>query len=218
MRKSAWTGVAAFLTLIPAVAQAQTCIGVPIAASQFAIGGEIGFPDGGKTYGVIGTANLASPLSVQARVDVFDYDDVDETTTSFGGTLAYTLPSSSAYTACPLVGASYASESFEDEDGSFEVSVLIVPIGLGLGAALPVGGLDLSAFAVPQLLLVRSSFEFDVPGVGSFSDSETEAEFGGDIGLRLRTGPVFLGGSVRITSIEGSDPVFSLGIGFATGN
>jgi hypothetical protein len=217
MRKSAWTGIAAFLILTPAVAQAQTCIGVPISAGQFALGGEVGFHDGAKSYGGVATANLNGPLSVQGRVDVLKYDDVDESTTSFGGTLAYQLVSAPRYTVCPLVGATYMSESFEDEGSSMELSALVVPVGLGFGAALPVSGLDLSAFAVPQLLIIRSSIDLDLGGVET-SESETETKFGADIGLRLRTGPVFFGGSVNITNIEDSDPVFSVGIGFATGS
>jgi hypothetical protein len=221
MRRFAWAGVAAAIAATPAIAFGQSCIGVPISPGQFAIAGEIGFPEGGKSYGGMVTANVAGPLAVQARVDVLKADDVpegvDDSATQFGGTLAYKIGQTTAISFCPLVGASYVKESFDDDEGSVSVSLLTIPVGIGFGAALPVSGLDLTAFAVPQLLIMRARVEMDIPGLIEFSDSETETEFGANLGLRLRTGPVYFGGSVFITSIEDSDPAFSLTVGFALG-
>lgn len=212
MRNIARAAFAAALVLAPAAVQAQTCIGVPIGAGQFAIGADVGFPEGGKTYGGVVTANLNGPLSLQARVDVFKVDDApedaDDSITAFGGQVAYKLVQSSSYSACPFVGVSYFSEG---EDGA-SISALQVPIGLGIGAALPVGGLDLSGFATPQLLITRADIE-----LGPISEDDTSTDFGAEIGARLRTGPVYFGGSVLVTSADDSDPEFRVSVGLALG-
>jgi hypothetical protein len=212
MRAFAWAGLTAAIALSPAVVQAQTCIGVPISAGQFGIGAEVGFLDGGKRYSGIGTANLNGPLSLQVRVDVLKADDVpddvDDSTTAFGGQAAYKLVEASSYSACPFVGVSYLSEG----EGDNELSLLTIPIGVGIGVALPTGGLDLSAFATPQLLINRVAFTI----LGeSFDDTSTD--FGTEIGARIRAGALFFGGSVFVTSVEDSDPEFRLGVGVGVG-
>ena len=212
MRTFAWAGLTAAMALTPAVVQAQTCIGVPISAGQLALGAEVGFLDGAKSYGGIGTANLTGPLSLQARVDVIKFDDapddVDDSTTTFGGQVAYKLTETSTYSACPFIGARYLSECDDD----FGVSALIVPVGVGVGVVLPTGGLDVSAFATPQLLITRAEATF----LGE-SESDTSTDFGTEIGARIRTGPLFFGGSVFVTSVEDSDPEFRIGAGIALG-
>lgn len=212
MRTFAWAGLTAAIAFTPAVVQAQTCIGVPITAGQLALGAEVGFFDGGKSYGGIGTANLSGPLSLQARFDVIKIDDVpdgeDDSTTTFGGQVAYKLTETSSYSVCPFVGARYLSEGDDD----FGVSALVIPIGVGVGLALPTGGLDLSAFATPQLLITRAEVTF----LGE-SVSDTSTDFGTEIGARIRTGPLFFGGSVFMTSVEDSDPEFRIAAGIAVG-
>lgn len=212
MRAFAWAGLTAAIALSPAVVQAQTCIGVPISAGQFGLGAEVGFLDGGKRYSGIGTANLMGPLSLQLRVDVLKVDDapedVDDSTTVFGGQAAYKLVEAASYSACPFVGLSYLSEGDDD----FGFSALIIPIGVGIGAALPTGGLDLSAFATPQLLITRAEVTF----LGESVD-DTSTDFGTEIGARIRTGALFFGGSVFVTSVADSDPEFRVGVGIGVG-
>lgn len=209
-------GVAALA--IPSLGSAQACIGVPIPDASFGIAGHFQTTEGANGYGGSLTANLAGPFSVQGRYTLLDMDDIEENANSFGGTAAYEIPNIS-FSVCPFVGLDYTKWSATDPDFGVEVDVseTVIPIGLGLGytfAASPTIGL--TVYGMPQFMHIRGKLTASAGGEEeSFEDDSNE--FGADIGFRLGTSSLFGGAGVMFTSIEESDPVFTVAIGIAVG-
>ncbi|HEX7049593.1 MAG TPA: hypothetical protein VF188_05225 [Longimicrobiales bacterium] len=206
------------LLAAPAVALGQACIGLPAGANQFAASADIAFPEGAKTYGIGVGANLIGPFTVEASYTLTKPDGGNQNLNTFGADVAFELPLP-GFSACPVVGLSYSSydETVPLQGGgsaSGSISVATIPIGFGVGASLPLAttGASLMPYAVPQLLYARTKVSFSTGGLsGSGTDSSTE--FGAIIGARLAWNRIFLGGDVNVTTVENSDPVFSVGAG-----
>lgn len=215
MRWLAWAGLSAAVAVAtgPAALEAQTCIGVPIGPGQFSIAGDVGFPEGAKTYSGIATGRIGSGVSLQARIDYLKADDappdVDDSVLVYGGQFAYVLAETDQFSVCPFLGARYFSE---EEPGIGEVSVLQIPIGAGIGLTLPFETVDISVFATPQLLYSRGTME--ILGVEVEEDS---TDFGTELGGRLNLGLFYLGASVIVTSVEGSEAEVHIAAGFTLG-
>jgi hypothetical protein len=101
---------------------------------------------------------------------------------------------------------------------SFTASTLTIPVGIGVGKRLPAGPeLVVDIFAQPHLLWIRSDVEIE----GSFGPEigvdGSESEFGLGLGTNLATPTFFVGAGVGITTIEDSDPTFSLRVGLLLG-
>jgi hypothetical protein len=216
MMKRLLTAAAVLALLTPAVAAAQACIGVPTTGGQFALAGEVAFPENATSYGADITADLVGPLSLGAGFAITKLDDIDENVTTFGGQAAYELPGVSV-SACPVVGAEYSTWSDTFLAGSVDISQLVIPVGLGIGTILQAGSsTDILLFAVPQFLHIRTTIEAS-DGVDSIDETESDNEFGAEAGVRFVFGSIFAGGGVFMTSIEDDDPTFNLGLGVVFG-
>lgn len=211
------TGLAllAFLGFSAGSLAAQACLGSPAAPGQIAVQGTAAFTDGQKRFGAGTQANLEGPLSVGGRYALVTLDDVDTNGHSFGATAAYELPGF-GLSLCPYVGFDYLTMSESELGASARASILEVPAGFALGTSFLAGdGLTVTPFAAPHVLLMR--YSTSISGLGeefdeSFSDTETElgAALGASVGLEQ----LYLTGNVSFNTLDGSDPVFGVGLGF----
>jgi len=214
--------VAAALTAAPV--SAQVCTGFPTVDGQKAITANVGFPDGGKTYTLAGSVDLIGPFSINGGLGLSTIDGIDDKMYHAGANVAYELKGL-GFSACPVVGLSYSRFKVEEEinDGGETIvgeattSSFDVPLGFGIGQTFAAGSsAQFGLFAVPQVVISRTSAEFSAGGA-SFDASDTETYFGADIGALFQTGAFFAGGSVFVSSLEDSDPVFSVNLGMLIG-
>jgi hypothetical protein len=187
MKKTMSGFAAAVAALVVAgSAGAQVCAGFPTTDGQGTLGALANFPSDFDQYGAEGSYNLTGPLALNAGFLLSTDDDEDLNTfrgglaLDVGAALGNLLPGISI---CPNVRADYTSE-----DG---VTLWQVPIGLGFGATLPVGGPDmtLTPYVIPALVWTRADL-----GAG-LDDSETN--FGVRGGADLNFDRFFLGGTVE---------------------
>ena len=190
-------------------ASAQAYFGVPIGDAGFAVRAEVGLPDGAKTYDIVLDANLMGPISFQLFGGLWDIDDFDDNGGRFGGRLGYELPVT-GFSVGPFAGAEYTTISTGEGATEEKVSLLIVPVGIGLGTTLAVGPTaDVALYAQPAYYYMKPSAE--VGGVDIDLDSQNEC--GAEAGARLGFNRFLVGASVEFTTVEDSDAVFSLTAG-----
>jgi hypothetical protein len=204
------------LGAVPQIAQAQACFGVPSADRQTAIAGVLGFTEGSKSYGANLNANLAGPLSVGAGYSLVDIDDVSTRGHSFGAGAGYELKVPN-FSVCPTVRVNYSRAHEEDAGLEATVSELVVPIGVGIGKQFAAGTSSfITLFGEPQFLYIKDKFEVENDNLG-LSFDEDDTAFGANLGITFGTSSYYVGGSVQLTSIEDSDPVFNISVGVLLG-
>lgn len=208
-------GAVALTVLLAAPAYAQTCLGSPMRQGSIALGGSAAFTDGSKSYAVGADGFSASRLAWSASVGLTDIEDVDKNATGLSASLGYVVPSSNVFSVCPFASGGYDwwSQSYFDAEAKF--SVLSGGIGMGLGLDVPLeAGPTLGLFARPTLVFSRASIEITGTGFIDGDDTENDTSFGSTFGAGLNFGRAFLTGFVGISSVEESDPVFGLRLGF----
>lgn len=200
------------MVAVPAIVQAQSCIGVPAGAGQYALEAGLGVGEGFKSYTGSLTANLSSPISLGVSGGLTQPDEGGEDMTSVGVGAAYELAQLGRLSVCPAVSASYSMMSSSVEGVDFDLNQIAVPVGLGFGTSLPAGRMNVTLFAQPQFIWYRTS-----ASAGGESASETDNQFGLNGGVRFGTSSMFAGAGMSITSAEESEPVFSFGLGLVLG-
>jgi hypothetical protein len=204
------------LAAVPALANAQACFGTPTRDGQWGIRGSLGLASGAKAYGAEVNADLAGPLSIGAGYTMIDLDDTSTNGNSFGGGVAFELAVPNV-SMCPTARVVYNRVHEEGFGAEATVNQVIVPIGFGIGKVFPAGSnFNVVLFGEPQFLYIRSSVDAS-SGLGSISGSETDNQFGADLGVRLSGASFFAGASVSLTTIEDSDPVFEFTLGVLVG-
>ena len=189
-------------------ASAQAYFGVPIGDAGFAVRAEVGLPEDSKTYDIVLDANLLGPISFQLFGGLWDIDEVDDNGGRFGGRLGYELPVS-GFSVGPFAGAEYTTISTGEGADEVSSSLLTIPVGIGIGAMLPLGPTaDVALYAQPAYYYM--SMNMEVAGV-EFDDSQSE--FGAEAGARLGFSRFLVGASVEFTTVEDSDAVFSVTAG-----
>ncbi len=199
MKKTTFALAALAAVAFAGTARAQVCAGFPIRDGQGSLSALANFPSGFDQYGVEGAYNFTGPLAVNGGF-IYSSANGDHLNTFRAGA-ALDISSSTGgmlpgISVCPNVRADFTSENGTD--------VVEVPIGLGLGASLPVSGPDmtLTPYVIPAL--VWSHFNDDVLGSGS------DTNFGIRGGADLNFDRFFLGGTVEWINHEGSDAVFGV--------
>jgi hypothetical protein len=207
--------VGAILSL-PSAAAGQACLGIPTNDGSVAIIGSFATTNGAKAYGGTVHGNLVGPISLQAGYSLIDVDDVDANVNSFHAGVAAELPSLS-FSACPFAGAEYSTWSESGFGVDVDFTQTVIPVGLGIGKQFAAGPtMGFTIFATPQFMYIRAKLSV-TDGIDSISETESSSEFGLGFGFRLGNSSVFGGGGVSFTSIEDSDPVFNVSLGFAVG-
>ncbi len=206
--KKTTCGVLAVAAVMAAAgaASAQVCAGFPTRDNQGEIHGLANFPPEVDQFGVEGSFNLRGPLSLSGGI-LFASDNDDDLTTFRAGAAfditPYIAAASPSLSICPNVRADFASQG--------DVDLIQVPIGLGLGATLPLGdqSLTLTPFVIPAVVITRFSIDDPILGEGS----ETETDFGIRGGADVNFDRFFLGGTVEWIDNPGADPVFGVRAG-----
>lgn len=220
MSKSRWFASLAVVLLALSVgfagAAAQACIATPTFDRQMSLAGTFSFTDGMKGYGAGLNANLAGPLSVGASYTLLKPDNIDTNGNGFGAGMAYEIPGPSV-SLCPVVNAGYTRFHEEEQGAEATVSNFSVPVGFAIGKQFAAGqNFSIIVAGTPYFLHTRMKMSADGPlGETEFSDSSNE--FGTDFAVRFVAGAFHFGGSAGFTTIDGSDPTFSLGLGYVFG-
>jgi hypothetical protein len=192
-------GFAAVLAMLLAAgsAGAQVCAGFPTAPGQGSVGGLANFPSGIQQYGGEGSYNMDAPLAVNGGLLVL----VDEGNSLFTlrGGVAFKVDSIArlrGISICPNLRVDFSSKS--------GFTLWEVPIGLGLGATLPLGGegTALTPYVIPALVWEQLN--------GGPGNSRTETHFGVRGGADVGFGRLFVGGTVEWVSAPGVDAVFGV--------
>lgn len=183
MRKLNFVACICAVLFVISPAEGQICVGTPMMDGQNMFGGRALFFDGGTRFGGMAGVNPAGPLSFDAHADLID-SDVEGADMGFGveGRLIYEVPGL-AVTICPVAGVGYSS--IENAD------VLALTLGGGIGTETSLSGnTRLVLHALPQLVVSRASVDFEFMGIEE-SDSETESDFGLEVGGTIRGERVF---------------------------
>lgn len=187
------------------IAVAQACVGFPTVDRQFTFGGALGFPDGGKEYGVEVSYNLPGPATVFGGMDIYSPDVGDSRDMFFAGA-AFDLLSvplgdgGTALQVCPTAQVGYFST-----DG---YSALQVPVGVGIGTTIAVSpSAQLTPYVVPQLVMSRSSFD------SAEIDSDTSWDAGLRAGAVVGFGMFYVGGELERIFVDGADTSFGIRAG-----
>jgi hypothetical protein len=213
----------------PPTLPVQACTGRGTVGGQGFVEAGVGFGNDARVYSMGGGYDSRGPVTVSFAANFVDNDDVvvlgpgleSESPDAYGGSGAIVIQVTEApVNVCPAFGLSYSRleeiEEFEDLGVDFDLDFWTASAGVAFGLAVPAGdsGVFVMPFAAPSLLAVhgRVSAEFE----GEIEEeSETEIEFGGTGGLFFGGSRLYGGLSVSATTIEDSDPTFSLGFGVA---
>ncbi len=197
---------------VPGLANAQACIGVPSVDRQFGLAGAMGFTEGQKMYGGELNANLAGPLSLGGGYALVKPDESETNGNHFQGRAAWEM-SVAQLSVCPTTGVGYTR--FHAEEGGEEatVSSTVIPVGLAFGKSLRAGdNMSITLSAIPQFLYIKNKVDTPI-----FEGDASDNAFGADFGVNVGTRSFYVGGGASITSLEGSEPVFSVGLGVLFG-
>jgi hypothetical protein len=198
--------LALILSLVASPMMAQVCAGVPLGTGQTALSLGVGFPSHAKSYGAGVTSKVTDAVALSAgysmtKIDDFGFDLPKQHTFNAGA--AYEIPLQAANTGpsvslCPMAGASYTKWD--------ETNVIGVPLGVGIGAAMPVaeGAATVNLYAAPQFIWQKASAD----GLGSESDTN----FGFTSGANVLLSKVLFGAG--FSKIGNADGMFSIRAGF----
>lgn len=203
---------AATLTLFfPVHAAAQACMGNVAGPGQGWASGSASFTDGAWAMGGAVGSNLESPVSLEGAVSHILYDNTDAAATALTGTAAAEVGSpESEVSVCPAARLSYQWLS-NDADTGIDASGVVLGGGLTVGTVVQSAQSGLRFVPRASGALVHDRFTASFGGVSS-TESQTYASFSGQVLLAGES--VYGGPSASITSLEDSDPVFSVTLGF----
>lgn len=201
----------AALTLLPSEAWAQACLANVAGGGQGHAAAGTAFTDG--AWGLGGTVgfNAPGPVGVQGNYTRTMYDESDVGANSLGaeaGLELLALPVS----LCPTAGVTYTWVTGIDE---FDASV----DGWAFGGGLSFGHTIRNPSGVGFTPHLSASVVHDrvsaSEGQLSVTVSETYGAFSG--GMLLSSGSLYGGPAVSLSTLEGSDPVFSVSLGVVFG-
>ncbi|MFL5383185.1 MAG: hypothetical protein ACJ8GN_11760 [Longimicrobiaceae bacterium] len=177
---------AAAALLLAGSAGAQVCAGFPTTDGQGTIGALATFPTDFDQYGAEGSYNLAGPFAVNAGYLYSGNDDEHLNTFRGGAALDFSFPGNFRSTAsiCPTVRADYTSR-----DG---LTFWQVPVGVGVGASVPVGspGMKVTLYIIPAIVWSHAHAEI---GNGFEDYDNTETNLGVRGGVELNFDRFYLG-------------------------
>lgn len=196
---------------LPSSAAAQACLGNTASGGQGFAAVGASFTDGAWGPGANVGVNTTGPVAVRAGVGHTLYDDSDAATTSVSGLAAAEVPTETV-SICPAGAVAYQWLSNEGELEGLGVDAdgVVLEGGMALGVDVRTEqGFRFIPRATATVVHNRATVS-----VGSVSDTESETYGAFSVGLTLGGDAVYGGPSVGLTTLEGSDPVFSVGVGF----
>jgi hypothetical protein len=197
---------------------AQVCVGGPSRDhGPFQLEAAYSSANGTSTMQV-GANRLGQRAFGGAFIGSASYDDLDGSTTIFGGSAGYRVPvgQASRTELCPTVGFGLGTGPNDIEGSGVDVATNTMNVGVSIGRSVSTGGgVALIPFASAGLARTALKFSFD-------GDSETISESYGMIGLGvglLVSNKFAIRPSIAIPvgQEEDSDPVVSIGVVLAFG-
>lgn len=210
----------------PAQLGAQACLGIPATNGQFAFQAGVGLSLEATSFGGSFTANFSGPLSAGVGYTYTDFDDYPsrdvgtQTDGPNGNTVsanvAFEIPGID-FSLCPILGMEYSRVTGVYLPFAMgphaTVNSIVVPAGFGVGATLPVArSWRLTPFGVSQVLYIHSEAQAEYEGWTSSKHKGDAVEAGWVFGILFGSERIQVGGSAALTTIEGSDPSFKLGL------
>jgi hypothetical protein len=199
--------------LVAGDAAAQSCTGVPTMDRQIAVLGDLSLTEGVTGYGAGVSANLMGPWSVSGGYTLMSYEGTGPNGNGIDAKAAYELKLSKLpnFSVCPTAGVEYGWLSEAGE----KVATTVIPVGVGFGKNVVDGSsFDMMVFGVPQFMHVRTHMESETLGIDATSSDNA---FGGTLGGRFISNRIFGGASVSFNTLDGSDPVWGLTVGYIFG-
>jgi hypothetical protein len=217
--------LAALAFAAPAQLNAQACLGIPATNGQFAFQAGVGLSSGTISYGASLTANFNGPLSAGLGYTYTDFDDYEggeimPADGPKGNTVSANVAleiSGINFSACPILGMEYSRVTgvyLPFAMGPYAtVTSVVVPAGFGAGITLPVArSWRLTPFGASQVLYIHSEAQAEYEGWTSSKHKDDAVEAGWVFGILFGSERIQVGGSAALTTIEGSDPSFKLGL------
>lgn len=205
--------VAMAAVLVASEANAQACTGVPTRDSQLALMGDLSLTEGATGYGASVSKNFMGPWTFGGGYTFTSYEGPGPNGNGIDANAAYELKLRKLprMSVCPTASVAYGWVSEAGE----KVSSTIIPIGIGLGQNVVDGrNFDMMVYGVPAFMHIRTHMESEALGIDA---SDSENAFGGTFGGRFASRQFFGGASVSFTTLDGSDPVFGLTLGWIVG-
>jgi hypothetical protein len=219
--------LAAASLVVPGLATAQLCLGVPAADGAVALAARAGIAWDETTYDGGATVNLPGPLSVSGAYSHGMLYPLHRPANGVSAGLAYEV-SRWGMSVCPVANAQYERLSISGYDASHTYSWTTLSLGVTLGRTLASWReAYLVAHGGPRLIYFRSVYRDEVPRpsadgpegspflrppeIGEFH------EFGGHAGLTLGRGRLYLDAVVAGTSHGRWEPAYTLSLGVVLG-
>jgi hypothetical protein len=199
--------------LVAGEAAAQSCTGVPTNDRQLAVMGDLALTDGVTGYGAGVSANLVGPWSVSGGYMLMDYEGAGPSGNGIDAKAAYEVKLSKLprLSVCPTAGVEYGWVSEAGE----KLSSTIIPVGVGFGKNVVDGSsFDMLVYGVPHFMHVRTHIESQALGT---DETVSDNAFGGKLGGRFVSNRIFGGASVSFNTLDGSEPVWGLTVGYIFG-
>lgn len=190
----------------PSSLVAQACTGNHAAHGQGRLGAGVSFTEGATGYGVSGGGFTNGPIFVGAGYSRLNFDNSDLAASSLSVAIGAEV-SGPEFSLCPVVAFGFAWFSnvpFDVDLNSIELDGGLL-IGKSFGEKLLV-----TPHASATVIHIRATASLEGVDV---TESDTGAGFGA--GFTLGSNQFYGGPSIFITTFEGSDPVFSIGVGVA---
>ena len=207
----------ALVTLAATNAFAQPCLGTASFGSgpaRIGAGVDVG-PDARQYAAQLSVGKPAGPFAA-GTIGLVEFDEIDETGTSFAGELGFSLgvSATSPFEVCPVIGIGHLSADVGAGGFSAEISSRVLSAGLAIGG---VASSTPTVAFVPAIVLAYTNENVKSEGVLELEESE-------DYGMvTLIAGLVF---NQRVTvrpniafpiGLDDSDPAYGVGIGINFG-
>lgn len=180
---------------------AQECIGIPMAAGERSVTAAIGLPAGATVIDATLGYHTPGRLSVFGSLGALlpDAGEAGRSISAGVGIAAEAASLANILTICPRASVGYSYNS--------DVSSISIPVGIGLGARIPLGHrtVGLLPYAIPQLLYNQSEF-------GEDSDSDTNPYL--QAGLLLGVGAFYGGVTLDRVITGGAESTIGVRGGF----
>lgn len=204
--------IAGVLLLSAVPATGQSCLGAPMPNGALALDANASFGEGSTGFGF--GIGRSGPAIWHVGVAIDDIEDLDENAYGIGGTAGAKLSTQSAAEICPVISLGYWW--YGESAGGLELDLrqlsFAPAIGIGYDIGLATPNTVLALFAIPTLVRTNTTAEL-TDGVDTLREEESDTfvavTLGGAYGFRAG----YVSGSVGLSSADGSDPVFSLGVG-----
>jgi hypothetical protein len=141
------TYAAVLLATAPGVAAAQACLGHPVEDRRVAVAAHYAQLDGAHGFGAEAAARVLGPLFLAAHVARRDFETGSETLTTLRADAAF-VTQILGVSVCPTVGL------VREDLGELEIT--LIPAGVGLSVAMPLGRVRLIPYVIPGAVRSRA--------------------------------------------------------------